>query len=347
MKAFTLRELGWRPFFEQQLTDETGDWLPARVSAHFGSQLMILTESGEVPVPRQLTESCGPVAVGDWVLVEPQTFRFRRRLERMTEFGRKAAGTAMQHQLIAANVDTMFIVSSLNHEFNLSRLERYLALTLEADAVPVVVLTKADLCDDVAERCRQAQQLHSGLLVEIMDARDSQQASVLAAWCGEGKTVGLLGSSGVGKSTLARTLGGGDLATGSVRAADSKGRHTTTVRSLHRIVGGGWLLDTPGMRELQLTDCEEGVAELFTDVFELAERCRFRDCAHRGDVGCALEAAVEAGELEQRRMTSFLKLQAEQAKNAQSLMDRRQADRKLGRFYKSVLANKRKTREAK
>ena len=157
--------------------------------------------------------------------------------------------------------------------------------------------------------------------------------------------MGLLGSSGVGKSTLANTLGAASLATGGIREADGKGRHTTTVRSLHRIATGGWLLDTPGMRELQLADCEDGVTELFQDVVDLAEQCRFSDCSHRGDAGCALEAAVAEGSLEERRLKNYLKLLAEQAKNAKSLMERRQDGRKFGRMIKSALAHKRRTRD--
>jgi ribosome biogenesis GTPase len=344
MSALTLPELGWNSFFEQQVPETRAAYLPARVSAHFGSQLHLLTAAGEIVIPTQLAEAAGPVAVGDWLLMDSKSRRVQLRLERRTELGRKAAGTGLEHQLIAANIDTLFIVSSCNQDFNLSRLERYLAIALEADAVPVVVLTKADLCDHPNELRRQTEQLHAGLLVEPLDARNSRQVQVLEAWCGVGKTVGLLGSSGVGKSTLANALGAGELATRGIREADGKGRHTTTVRSLHRIRSGGWLLDTPGMRELQLADCEDGVTELFRDVLELAEQCRFRDCSHKGNDGCALQAALEHGELDERRYKNFLKLLSEQAKNAQSLMERRGANRKIGRMYKSVLDHKRKTR---
>ena len=340
----TLREIGWTPFFESQRREADMALLPARVSAHFGSQLHLLAEQGEITVPIQLAESVGPLAVGDWLLLDAESHRVQWRLDRKTELGRKAAGTGHEHQLIAANIDTLFIVSSCNQDFNRSRLERYLALTLEAEAVPIVVLTKADLCDHPHDLRREAEQLHKGLLVELVDARDSAQVQVLESWCGIGKTVGLLGSSGVGKSTLANSLGAGELATSGIREADGKGRHTTTVRSLHRIRPGGWLLDTPGMRELQLTDCEGGVAELFQDVLELAEQCRFRNCSHQGDEGCALLAAVRDGKLDERRFHNFLKLLAEQAINAKSLMQRRQESRKFGRMYKSIMAHKRKTR---
>lgn len=349
MATSSLKELGWKPCFEQQLSDlcfgSPFNCVPARVAAHFGSQLLLLAERGEIFVPIQLADSCGPVAVGDWVLIENDTHRCRFRLDRQTELCRKAAGTASQHQLIAANIDTLFVVTSCNQDFNLARLERYLALVLESDAVPIVVLTKADLCEELADLRRQAEQLHTGLLVECVDARDPQQVSVLQTWCSKGKTVGLLGSSGVGKSTLANSLGAGKLATAEIRVQDGKGRHTTSHRSLHRLSSGGWLLDTPGMRELQIVDCEEGVAELFQDILALAGQCRFRDCAHQEDLGCAIRTAVENGDVEARRLASFLKLQAEQAKNAQSLMERRRDQRKTGRLYKSIISGKRQSRD--
>ncbi len=296
-------------------------------------------------MPVSLTEACGGIAVGDWVLMDSATKRFLRRLDRNTVIRRMAAGEAAREQVIAANIDALLIVSSCNQEFNLSRLERYLAVALESGAIPVVVLTKADLCGEAAGLRKQVERLHAGLVVETIDARCPEQAGVLEYWCRTGQTIALVGSSGVGKSTLANTLGVGHLLTATIREGDDKGRHTTTSRSMHRVRFGGWLIDNPGMREFQVVGCEQGVEDLFQDMFQLAKQCRFRDCQHTGDAGCALAAAVENGVLESRRLRSFLKLQSEQARNSETLADRRENDRKRGRFYKSIIEGKRKSRE--
>ncbi len=338
--------IGWKPFFQQQVRpDQSVDAIIARVSAHHGSQILFLGEDGEFSVPVQLAESAGEIAVGDWLVLDAQNNRAIQRLERETFLCRKASGEEVKAQVIAANIDTIFIVSSCNEDFNLSRIERYLALTLQGGAIPVVVLTKADLCEAAFDLRSQVEQLYAGLLVETLDARKPEQAEVLTTWCRPGQSVALLGSSGVGKSTLANALGVGSLATGEIREKDGKGRHTTSARSLHLLPSGGVLVDNPGMRELQLPACEDGVADLFDDVFRIAEGCRFNDCSHEGDAGCAVMAALESGELDQRRFVSFLKLNAEQAHNSRSLAERRERERRTGRMYKSIMANKRRQRE--
>jgi ribosome biogenesis GTPase len=361
MNTSPLRQFGWQPFFDRQVSaEDPSQHLVARVCAHHGSHVLFLSESGELSVPAAIVESAtvensdesaatdnaaSNIAVGDWFLLSPTDHRAVRRLTRKTVLHRKAAGETTKPQLIAANVDTVFIVSSCNQEFNLSRIERYLALILEAGATPVVVLTKADLCADAAELRQQVERLRPGLIVETLDARDAAQATTLEAWCGIGQTIALLGSSGVGKSTLANALGGHHLATNQIRVDDDKGRHTTTARSMHRLNAGGQLIDNPGMRELQLPACEQGVADLFQDVIQLAEHCQFRNCSHRGDTGCAVHAAVDAGQLEQRRLTNYLKLLSEQARNSTSLAERRERDRKTGKLYKRIIADKRKRRD--
>lgn len=347
MDNHQLRAVGWKPCFEQQVAPELGKVVVARVSAHFGSQVLLLGAEGEFRVPAQLAESAGEIAVGDWLVLTAEDHRAVERLERQTLLYRKASGEEVKPQAIAANVDTIFIVSSCNEEFNLSRIERYLALTIQAGATPVVVLTKADLCSDVTALRRQVEQLRSGLMVEVLDARDPAQAEVLAAWCGPGQTVALLGSSGVGKSTLANSLGAGSLATGEIRDKDGRGRHTTTSRSLHLLPSGGVLIDNPGIRELQLPACADGLLEVFEDVVRIAAACRFSNCNHDGDAGCAVAAAIESGELDERRFANFLKLNAEQAHNSRSLAERRERDRQMGRFFKSVLESKRRVRDEK
>lgn len=346
MTADKLRELGWKPAFHQQLLpDESENLVLARVGAHLGSQVLCLQAAGEFLVPTALLRSCGELAVGDWLLLERETHRGLRRLARESLLTRKAAGDSVRTQLIAANIDTLFIVTSCNHDFNPSRLERYLSLAAESAIDPVVVLTKADLCDDPPHLQQQATALKSGLVVETLDARDDVQSKVLQDWCGVGQTVALVGSSGVGKSTLAMSMGVGSLATQEIRDDDSKGRHTTTARWIHRLDAGGLLIDTPGMRELQLADCESGVAEVFDDIVRLADSCRFRDCGHQSEPGCAVQAAIESGDLDQRRLASYRKLQAEQARNAKSLHELHYESRKRGQFYKSVISSKQQSRQ--
>jgi ribosome biogenesis GTPase len=341
-----LRVIGWKPFFEQQLSlDHSRASIVARVSAHHGSQIIMLGAQGEFSIPAQLAGSIDEIAVGDWLVLDAADHRASERLQRQTLLARKASGEEVKSQVIAANIDTIFIVSSCNEDFNLSRIERYLALTLQSGATPVVVLTKADLTATPADLRRQVEELHTGLLVETLDARNPKETEVLKTWCGAGQTVALLGSSGVGKTTLAGALGVGGLVTGEIREQDGKGRHTTTARSLHLLPGGGVLVDNPGMRELQLPACEQGVTDLFDDVIRIAELCRFKNCSHEDDAGCAVTAAVDSGELDQRRFSSFKKLLAEQAHNSRSLADRRDRERKTGKMYKSIISHKRRRRD--
>jgi len=346
MTTPALRAIGWNSFFEDQLAPaELESVILARVSAHHGSQVALYGETGEFRIPVQSAETEGKVAVGDWLVLNDAGNLAIRRLERQTLLARKAAGEEAKPQILVVNVNTVFIVCSCNEDFNLSRIERYLAMALHAGATPVVVLTKADLSDDPAALVLQAKQLHPGLSVEVMDARSSEQSSVLQAWCGPGQSVALLGSSGVGKSTLASALGAGELATGRIRENDGKGRHTTTSRSLHLLPTGGVLVDNPGVREFQLRECEEGVADLFEDVGELIAACKFSNCTHIAEPGCAILAAIQSGALDERRYASYQKLQAEQARNARTLAKRREREQQKTQSIKSAVAKKRRGRE--
>lgn len=330
-------ELGWSPFFQSQLElDEMQALQPVRVMVVHRDRLEIAGD----PVRRE----CGPLhgdgedaaTVGDWLLLD-ETGRAVRLLDRKSLFRRRAAGKGRDLQLLAANVDTLFIVSSCNEDFNPARLERYLALAHDAGAMPVVVLTKADLAGDEADRFQEeAEHLMPGLLVESVNALDEKSVAPLRLWCGAGQTVALLGSSGVGKSTLVNTLTGSDQATQDIRDDDSKGRHTTTGRSMHRLADGGWLIDTPGMREMQLTDSRDGIGEVFADIEDLMNACRFGDCAHQGEPGCAVAAALADGTLDADRFARYEKLVAEDRRNSESLAASRARSKKLGRFYKSV-----------
>lgn len=275
--------------------------------------------------------------VGDWLVVDTSARRPLERLGRFSLFSRRAAGTAARVQLIAANVDTLFVVTSCNRDFNPARLERYLALAHTAGVVPVVVLTKGDLADDAADYAGRARALAQGLLVETVDARDARSSACLDVWCGPGQTVAMAGSSGVGKSTLMNTLAGADIqATAAIREDDSRGRHTTSARSLHRLPAGGWLLDTPGMRELQVAGMREGIEEVFAAIVAAEAMCRFSDCRHEGEPGCAVEAAVEEGRIDAGQVARYLKLAAEDERNTETIAARRARERSFGKLIREV-----------
>lgn len=336
---YSLDQLGWNHFFQQQLSlEEYESCTPARVFGQERTLLQLITEHGNVSLP--VTPSIAEITVGDWLLLESDN-QYHRLLERTSLFSRKAAGTKAGRQLIAANIDTVFVVSSMNLDFNLNRLERYLALINEADVEAVIVLTKTDCCDDPKEYIDRARSL--GTLLDVVAVNSLDQASVvqLLNWCLPGKTVAFLGSSGVGKSTLINTLSGQILQhTQAIREDDDKGRHTTTGRSLHLLPSGALLLDTPGMRELQLADCEHGVDVTFAEINVLAQQCKFSDCQHQAEPGCAIRKAIDDGELDERRLQSYLKLMREQAFNKATIADKRAQERKFGRYVRSVMKSR-------
>ena len=336
---FTLPQLGWRHFFQQQLTlEEYETCQPARVFAVQKSILHLQSESGEYRLP--VLPSMPAITVGDWLLLDA-TGKFQRLLDRNSLFDRKAPGSKAQRQLIAANVDTVFIVTSMNLDFSLNRLERYLALANEAEAEPVIVLTKLDTCDNPQQFLSEAQSLGNMLNIVPVNSLDPDSIKPLLPWCEPGKTIAFLGSSGVGKSTLVNTLVGQSLqATRGIRSDDDKGRHTTTSRSLYRLPSGALLLDTPGMREIQLADCGDGIDDTFEEIVALASHCKFSDCQHDQEPGCAVREAIKAGNLDERRLQSYLKLKKEQAFNSASLAEKRAQDRAFGKHVRSVMKSK-------
>jgi ribosome biogenesis GTPase len=320
-----LRQAGWTSEFEAAFAPHRSSGLqPARVAAELNHIYRLWTDQGEV-----LAEAAGRLrheaagrhelpAVGDWVAVRPAgpeggRARIEAVLPRASQFTRKVAGSETKRQVVAANIDTVFLVSALDHDFNPRRVERYLLLAAQSGAQPVVILNKVDLAGThVDEAVGLIGESARDVPVHALSAKTRAGLEALDPYLGAGKTVALLGSSGVGKSSIINALAGEELLrTQSVRESDSRGRHTSTHRQMVRLPGGALLIDTPGMRELQLWDTGEAVDEAFDDIAELAAGCRFRDCRHRQEPGCAVKAAVASDALPQPRLDAYLKLEAE------------------------------------
>ncbi|MBJ6120966.1 ribosome small subunit-dependent GTPase A [Sphingomonas mollis] len=310
-----LQALGWDEHFDRQLSVEEAAYCRAvRVmSVHRGK--IAVAGAGwagfcSPHIPGAAPSDLHPT-VGDWLLIAAATLQPVRVLDRKNLFKRRAPGDPRREQMIAANVDTVFIVASCNQDFSVARLERYLVMSREVGVNAVVVLTKTDLTDMPETFAEAARAIEPGLVVRTVDGRDPADVAGLADWCGPGKTVAFLGSSGVGKSTLVNTLRGSDsIATQAIRENDGTGRHTTTVREMHRLDHGGWLLDLPGMRELQLSEAAGGIAEVFDDFASAAAECRFSNCSHGNESGCAVRAAIETGALTVERLERWRNLAA-------------------------------------
>jgi ribosome biogenesis GTPase len=306
---------------------------PARVTEQHRSGYVVAEGPDEAYSPESLPEwqraKCPPEsrpAVGDWVLVEGEgaSVRIVALLPRFSTIKRGAAGEHYKQQLIAANIDTAFVVCGLDADFNPRRIERYLLLLTRGGVGAVVVLTKADKDGADADAARDALSatLAQGVPVVAVNAKDRDSVEALSPWLGEGRSVVLVGSSGAGKSTLTNTLLGIEkMKTGDVRSTDDRGRHTTTHRALVALPSGACLIDTPGMRELKPTG-EEDIAESFADIEALAEYCKFRDCRHAREPGCAVRAAVDRGEVDAGRVANFLKLRDEVAAASDQLATR-------------------------
>ncbi|MDH3354308.1 MAG: ribosome small subunit-dependent GTPase A [Chromatiales bacterium] len=339
--AFSNQQLGWKPFFENQLIDSDLDNnYPVRISKIYRTRVETWSERGEQSIDIGLFSEIKNIAVGDWLLMPNMGERPLRTLDRSSELLRKAAGNRAEKQLIAANIDTLFIVTSCNQDFNESRIERFLVLATEARIRPVIVLTKADLSDDPEQFKSSANELYHDVVIEYVDARSATNVEVLKRWCRAGETVVLIGSSGVGKSTLINSLADAGQRTLEIRESDEKGRHTTTSRSLHMLHGGGMFIDTPGIRELQLTESEKGIEDTFDDVSQYFGQCKFRNCQHTGEKGCAIMVAIASGDLEERRWHSYLKLQDEHQQYAKKVSEKRVDARSQGRTNKSLKRRK-------
>jgi ribosome biogenesis GTPase len=337
LSVSSLESLGWDAQLASELEGlEQPDLIPGRVAAQHRGAYAVWTETGDVRADvagaLQYQRAVGGVlpAVGDWVALRgrPEGGRatIQAVLSRRSAIARKTADRNSVDQVLAANVDVVFLLSGLDDDFSLRRLERYLATAWESGAEPVVVLTKIDLCGDVAERVVEAESVAIGVPVLPISNVTGEGIEAVDAYVQPGRTAVLLGSSGVGKSSLLNRLAGLELMRTAEVASDGTGRHTTTHRELLRLPSGGLVIDTPGLRELQLFEADLGAA--FSDVEELAADCRFRDCAHQREPGCAVLAAVDNGVLELDRLRSWRKLQRELASIAARADKRLHAERK-------------------
>lgn len=347
MDADTLADYGWDHFFQSQLAHGLPPSIfPVRVMSVQKSGLHVSAPDFDSHIEAGVVSEECAATVGDWLLLNSDNGRVVQRLERKSLFKRRAPGTDRRVQLMAANVDTLFIVSSCNRDFNEARIERYLAIAREAAVMAVIVLTKSDLAEDPQAFVSTASKLAPDILVEAVNALDAESLHCLGGWLDNGQTIALLGSSGVGKSTITNALlGHQQIETRDIRSGDDKGRHTTTSRSMFRLPGGAWLLDTPGMRELQLTDVQTGIDDVFAEISVLSEDCKFADCLHGSEPGCAVQKAIDAGDIEAARVNRWRKLMREEAHNRESIAERRARDRSLGKLYKTVQNEKKSTRK--
>jgi ribosome biogenesis GTPase / thiamine phosphate phosphatase len=316
-----LATLGWSDFFAEAFEPHSAQGLvPARVAIEFNRFFRVYAEQGELTVVsagslrhRASSRSELP-SVGDWVGLRLQSHggTIQSVLPRKSRFSRKVAGRVVEEQVVAANVDTVFLLSGLDNELNLRRVERYLIMAWESGAQPVILLNKSDLLDDVEYWVHEVEAIAAGAPVHAISSKFNQDLDVVRSYVHPGETIALLGSSGVGKTTLInRLLGEERFDTQEVRLTDSKGRHTTTHRQLILLPQGGLLMDTPGMRELQLWDADGGANQSFADVEELEAQCRFSNCSHENEPGCAVRDALEDGRLDPDRLENYFKIQHE------------------------------------
>jgi ribosome biogenesis GTPase len=347
----SLTDLGWQPAREAERTDADDPGgpasIPARVIAIHRDR--IIAHDGATECRAVLGRHWYRLAqrerptVGDWVLLDPTREKIYALLRRSTLLTRLGAGQETQEQAIAANINTLFLVTSCNDEFNESRIERYLALARASRIPAVLILTKSDLSDQPDAFVERARKIDPELPIETVNALDPASAEGVRAWLRPQETIAMVGSSGVGKSTLLNCLAGHEVQlTGGIREDDNAGRHTTTHRSLHLLAGGTLILDSPGMRELGMANSAPSIRDMFEDIEALMLTCRFSDCAHQHEPGCAIQAAIADESLDSRRYSNYRKLAEEEARNTRTLAENRREKRRDSKRYKNAKDGKKK-----
>lgn len=339
-----IRELGWSDAYESDFGPFRADGLlPARVVRQVGRECLCWSSTGEgtATVRGHLTATGEGPAVGDWVALrdggDEQGVVIEAVLSRRSAFSRKVAGARTREQVIAVNIDTVFVTSGLDRDHNPRRIERYLTLAWNSGALPVIVLTKADLCEDLEAASAEIAAVAPGVAFHPVSALEQRGLEALEPYLAPRQTIAFLGSSGVGKSTLInRLLGEERLAVGEISSRDGRGQHTTTRRELLMLGGGAMVIDTPGLRELAMWGDEEGLAETFKDVVELAEGCRFRDCSHVVEPGCAILDALDRGELDEGRYRSYLSLRDELGALANKRVEQKREGRRFHKMIREV-----------
>jgi ribosome biogenesis GTPase len=321
-----LQQLGWDDGWEAAFEPHLAAGLaPARVGIQHRGAYDVFTEEGELRVPAapRLARDGELPAVGDWVGVDRERGFVEAVLPRRTQLSRKEVWQATREQVLAANVDVAFLVQALPYDYNPRRLERYLVMARESGASPAIILTKPDLASDLSSQLNEVTTLAGDIVVHVVNPKVGEGLEHLRQHLAPGRTAALLGSSGVGKSTIINRLVGTDVRrTQEVRPSDSRGRHTTTHRELVMLPDGGLIIDTPGMRELQLWDASESVKETFEEIEALAPECHFGDCRHRDEPRCAVKAALAEGKISADRLESYLKVQEELAELARQQTER-------------------------
>lgn len=315
-----LNQIGWNEYFEESFkTYSQMGYSAGRISAEFKNVYKVYTEFGEIMAEVSgkyrfdHSATQGFPAVGDWVVLSPRVDEMAATihaiLPRKSKFSRKVAWVETAEQIVASNVDNVFIVTALNQNFNLRRIERYLTLAWESGAEPVIILSKADLCEDIGKKIIEVESIADGVPIHAVSTVKKEGIDELNQYLSEGNTIVLLGSSGVGKSTLVNELMGEKIQeVKDISRINGKGRHTTTSRELLVLPSGALLIDTPGMRELQLWDGADGITGAFEDIESIAAGCRFSDCTHEGEPGCEVQRALEDGRLSSERVRSYIKL---------------------------------------
>jgi ribosome biogenesis GTPase len=345
-----LKNLGWNSIFDDFIIEKNiKDLIPGRVTNQNGKHYKIMTQEGEQNAIlsnsfiNSIKNKSEIPAVGDWVglkkNIDINTCYLQILFPRINRLSRKVAGKKSEEQIIASNIDVAFIITSIDQDFNIRRLERYLSMVYEINADPVIILNKIDKSNEIKKYLKETENLSKNVPIIAISAKEGLNIKEVTKYIKIGKTIVLIGSSGVGKSTLInQLLGYSRQAVGEIRKSDGKGRHVTSSRELIMLPDGGMLIDNPGIREIQLWSTGKGISKTFQDIEELSRLCKFRDCHHEQEPGCAVKKAVADGKLTIERLNSYKKLirEYEYSQTRHNIYEKRKKDKQLGKMYRKV-----------